>query len=103
MPDEIHQVGRIFAVMDGEGRIETDLQRVVAQEPCADTVKRAGPGQPFGQHRGLVAHHARGDALDAPGYLRGRPAREGHQEDTAGVRTLDDQMGDATRQCVGLA
>ena len=32
MSDEVHQVGRVLAVMDREGGIQADLRRIVAQE-----------------------------------------------------------------------
>jgi len=37
---QVHQVGGIFAVMDGELAIEPNMLGVFAQEPCADGVKR---------------------------------------------------------------
>lgn len=78
MAHEIHQVGRILAVMDGEGRIEADLQRIVAQQPRTDAVKGAGPGQRIGDDRGVTAEHLAGDALDALGHFGGGAPRKGH-------------------------
>ena len=43
------------------------------------------------------------DALGAPLHLGGGAAREGQQQDAAGIGAVDDQMGDAVRQRVGLA
>ena len=40
---EIHQVGGVLAVVDREGRIEPDLQRIVAQQPGADADGRCPP------------------------------------------------------------
>ena len=45
VPDQVHQVGGILAVMDGEGRLEADLAGVFPQQPRADGVEGAGPGQ----------------------------------------------------------
>ena len=45
VPDEVHQVGGILAVVDGEGRVEADLLGIFAQQPRADAVEGAGPGQ----------------------------------------------------------
>ena len=101
--DQIHQVCRILAVMNGEGRIQPDFEGVVAQEPGADRMERAGPCQAFRQDRRVGAHDFRGDALDAPGHFRRRSARKGHQQDTARVGAIDNQMRDAMRQRVGLA
>ena len=41
--NQIHEVGGILAVVDGEGALEPDGLRVFAQQPRADRVKRAGP------------------------------------------------------------
>ena len=45
VPDQVHQVGGILAVVDRELGIEADLVGVVAQQPRADAVEGAGPGQ----------------------------------------------------------
>ena len=103
MPDQIHQVGGILAVVDREGGIEADLVGIFAQQPRADTMEGAGPGQRVGHDAGIVAHHLAGDPLDAPGHFGGGAAREGHQQDAAGIGAVDDQMGDPMRQRVGLA
>ena len=76
--------------------------RVFAQQPRADRVKGAGPGERAG-HAGAVAQRVRGDALDAARHLGGGAAREGQQQDAARIGAVDDQMRDAVRQRVGLA
>jgi hypothetical protein len=43
------------------------------------------------------------DPPDAPRHLGGGPAGEGHQQDLAGIGTIDDQVGHPVRQGVGLA
>ena len=45
MPNQIHQIGGIFSIVDGKGGIDPDLVGVFAQQPSADTMERAGPGQ----------------------------------------------------------
>ena len=101
MPHQVHQVGRILAVVDGEGRIEPDRAGVLAQQPRADAVERAGPGE---RHRRAGRRQRDGDdALDAPGHLGRRAARKRHQQDAVGIGAVDDQMGDPMRQGVGLA
>ena len=52
---------------------------------------------------GLVAHHLAGDPLDPAGHLGGGAARKRHQQDAPRVGAVDDQMGDAMGQRVGLA
>ena len=103
VPDEVHQVGAVLAVMDGEGGIEPDLLGIVAQQPRADAVKGAGPGQRIGHDAGIGAEHLRADALDAAGHFGCRPARKGHQQDAARIGAVDDQMADAMRKRIGLA
>ncbi len=100
---EIHQVRGILAVMDRERRIETDLFGIVAQQPRADPVKRAGPCQRVGHDTGVVAHHLAGDPLDAARHLARRPARECHHQHAARIGAVDDQMGYAMRQRVGFS
>ena len=103
VPDEVHQVGRVLAVMDREGGIEADLRRIVAQEPGADAMERAGPGQGVGHHACALAHDLAGDPLDPARHLGGGPAGEGQQKDAAWIGAVDDQMGHAVRERIGLA
>ena len=103
VPDEVHQVGGILAVVDGEGGIEANLQRIVAQQPGADAVKRAGPAQRVGDDGSIAAQHLARDALDPLRHFRRGAARKGHQQDAPRIGALDDEMRDAVRQRVGLA
>ena len=79
MPDQIHQVGGILAIMDGEVGIEPDLLGVIAQQPSADAVEGAGPGQSIGHDLGALVHHPSRDALHPPRHLGGGATRESHQ------------------------
>src|SRR3982074_439899 len=88
--------------MNGESRIEADLSRIVAQEPRADPMEGPGPKR-IGHDTGVIADHPARDPLDTPRHLDGGPAREGHQQDLAGIGAIDDQVGDPVRQGVGLA
>ena len=88
--------------MNGESRIEADLSRIVAQEPRADPMEGPGPKR-IGHDTGVIADHPARDPLDAPRHLGGGPAREGHQQDFAGIGAIDDQVGHPVRQGVGLA
>ena len=103
MPDHVHQIGRVLAVVDGEGGIESDPVGIFAQEPGADAMERACPGQRIGHGPGAVAHDLSRDALDAPGHFGGGATRKGHQQYPAGIGTVDDQMGDPVCQGVGLS
>src|SRR3546814_10121597 len=48
---QVQQVGGILAVVDAEAGIEADLLGVLAQDPRADRVEGAGPGEAAGQRR----------------------------------------------------
>ena len=53
MPDEVHQVGGVLAVVDREGGVESDLVGIFPQQACADRVERAGPGERVGHDPGV--------------------------------------------------
>ena len=103
VPDQVHQVGGILAVVNGERGIETDLLGVLAQQPRADAVEGAGPGERVRHNRSIVAQHLARDPLDPLRHFGGRPPRECHQQDAPGVGAVDDQMRHAVCQRVGLA
>ena len=104
VPDQIHQVGGILAVVDGEGWIDADPLGIFAQEARADAVERAGPGEGVAHDRGVVlAQHLSCDALDPAGHLGRGAAGERHQEDASWIATCDDQVRDAMGERIGLA
>ena len=71
MPDQVHEVRGVFAVVNREGGVQADLFGVLAQQPGADAVVGAGPGQRVGHDAGVVAHHLARDPLDPLGHLGG--------------------------------
>jgi hypothetical protein len=79
MPDEVHEVGGVLAVMDCEGRIQADLFGVLAQQPGTDAVIGAGPGQCVRHDVGVVAHHLARDTFDPLGHLGRSATRKRHQ------------------------
>ena len=104
MAHEVHQVGRVLAIEDREGRVEADAVGVLAQQPRADAVEGPGPRQHRVRHaRPLLAQHRPTMRFDAPGHLRRGAAGEGQQQDAARIGALDHEVGDAVRQRVGLA
>jgi hypothetical protein len=48
MADQVHQVGGVLAIMDGEVWIKCDLLSMFAQQARTYAVKGAGPGQSVG-------------------------------------------------------
>src|SRR3974377_514790 len=103
MAHQVQEIGRVLAVMDREGGIETDLVRVSPQQPGADRVKGAGPAEPIGRPGGAPPYRAAPDPLRAPGALRSSSPRKGHQQTPARIRAADDQMCDAMRERARLA
>src|SRR5260370_28901284 len=75
MPDQIQEVGGVLAVMNGESGIKPDLLGVLAQQPCADAVKSACPGQRVRHHPGFVTQDFTCDPLDPRRHLGSRAAR----------------------------
>ena len=89
-----HQVGRILAIVDGEGGVEADARRVFAQQPRADRMEGAAVARR--RRRGGLGREAAGeDALDAAVELGGGAAREGRQHDALGVDAGEHEMGEA--------
>jgi hypothetical protein len=103
MADQIHQVGRVLSVMDGERRIEADAARVLAQQACTDAVESAGPGQRDGRGKRARSAWCGQYPLDAARHLARGPAREGEQKDAPGIGPAGDELRDAVRQRAGLA
>jgi hypothetical protein len=101
--DEIDEIGGILPVVNGERTVETDLRRVFANEPGADGVKSAGPGERLRHDRRTPARDFRGHALDPARHLGGGAAREGQEHDSAGIDAVGDEMAHPVRQGVGLA
>jgi hypothetical protein len=102
MPDRVHQVGAVLAVMDGEAGIDADLLRIFAQDLRADSMEGVSPGQRIGHDAGPSAQNLRIQPLDPAGHLGCGPPREGHQRDPARVGAIDDQMGHLVSQSIGL-
>ena len=74
---------------------------VLAQQAGTDGMEGAGPAE--ARWRARRAHGGGDDALGAALHLGGGPAREGQQQDAAGIGAVDDQVGDPVRQGAGLA
>src|ERR1700722_5997745 len=79
MPNEINQIGRVFAVMNCESVAETDVERILAKKPRADGMKRSRPIERMCHWPGLRAEHLCRDALDPTLHFGGGAAREGEQ------------------------
>jgi hypothetical protein len=86
--------------VNGEGGIDPDLVGVFAQEPSTDTVERSSPGQRIDDGAGAAAHNLSCDRSTR--RVISAAARKGHQQDPAGIGTIDDQMRDPMGHGVGL-
>jgi hypothetical protein len=103
VPDEVHEVRGILAVMNGELRVEPELDGILAQQPSADAVERAGPCKGVSQNSGLVAENLGADPFDALAHLGGGASRERHQQNAPGVGAGNDELRHAMRQRIRLA
>ena len=92
-----------FAVVNCEGGVQADLFGILAQQPGADAVVGAGPGQRVRHDAGVVAHDFARDALDPLGHLGRGATGKRHQQDPTRVCTLNDQMGDPMGEGVSLS
>ncbi len=77
---QVHQIGRVFAIMDGKAHIQPDLRRVFAQQARADAMESARPIQfDLRQPRVRIADLAH-DALGPARHFFGAATREGEQQ-----------------------
>ncbi len=103
MPHEVHEIGRIFAVVDRECRIHPDLLCVLTDQTRSDGVERARPCE-SARHQVCVRSKDLGaNAPGGSGHLGCGPPRERHQKDSAGIDAADDQMCYPVREGVGLS
>ena len=102
MPHQIHQIGGIFSIVDGEGGIDPDLVGVFAQQPSADTVERGVWSESRDMLSATLRDYDRRTDLGRDRHFGRSAARKGHQENPAGICTVDDQMCDAMRQGICL-
>ena len=103
MAREIHQVGRILAIMDGECGIESDPPGIFAQESRADAMEGTGPAESAADQPGMTWRYLAGDALDTSRHLVGGTPREGQQQDAVGIGAVRQQMGDTVSQGIGFS
>ena len=89
--------------MNREIGIEPDLVGIVAQQPRADAVEGAGPGQRVSHDVGVLPHDLSRDPLDPSRHFGGGAPRKRHQQNPPRIGAVDDQVRDAVRQGVGLA
>ena len=103
VPNQIHQVGGILTIVDGEIAVKSDLCGIFAQQPGADRMECAGPGEPS----------VGAGAFDPINCAQMRSTRRvisaaARREKVIsmmrrGSAPLHDQMRDAVRQRIGLA
>ena len=88
--------------MDREGSVQSDLIGMLAQQARTDRVERAGPAQRLAGRGGFAGHDLPRDPFDAPGHLGRRAPRERHQQDAPRIGAVNDQVGHAMGEGVGL-
>lgn len=73
MPNEIHQVGSVLAVVNGEIDIESNLLGIHPKQPRADAMKCSRPCQRIRHDSGLGVEPLAADTFDATGHFRRGP------------------------------
>ncbi|MNE55112.1 hypothetical protein D3C87_1292560 [compost metagenome] len=71
MSGKVHQISAVFAVVDREIHVQSNLFRIDSQEARADPVKRAGPGHRIGEGSGVSADDLLADTLDTTRHFGG--------------------------------
>jgi hypothetical protein len=66
VPDQIHQVRRVLAIVNGKSRIEADLFGIFTKQSGTDTMERTGPTERVGHDARIGAENLACDPLDAP-------------------------------------
>jgi hypothetical protein len=93
----VHQVRRVAAVEHAEGFGQAQPFTVKSYQPVCNRVECAGPRQPH------FLLHFGDDAARAARHFERGAARKGQEEEPLRRAALEDKVGDAVRQGVGLA
>ena len=103
--DQVHQIGAVGAVEHGEGWVQREGGGVPAQQPVADRMKCARPGQQRGLGTaGCSTTLARNeDLLRAAGHFERGAAGKGQQQQTTRIGASEDQPRHPVRQRLGFA
>ena len=101
VPHQVHQVGGVLPVMNGERRVEANGMCVSAQQAGTDGMESSGPAD--AHVRCGRAQRSLYDPLGAALHLGGGAAREGQQQDAPRVGPVHDQVRDTVGERVGLA
>jgi hypothetical protein len=97
MPHDIHQVRRVTAIKYAEAGLETHRRAVPPEQPVRNGMKRPGP------RKAHVLPDVRNDSLRAARHLQRRAAGKCQQQNPFGACALEDEVGHAMGQGVGLA
>ena len=89
--------------MDCKVGVEPNLASVFAQKPRSNAMECPRPGKRIAHYTVVGADHLPAYSFDAAGHLGCRPARECHQQNAVRVRAVNDEVGNAMCERVGLA
>src|SRR5579864_1804118 len=103
MSDEIHQVGRIFAVMNCEAAVKADVERIFTKQARADSMEGPRPAKRIRHSADLWRERLRCDALDPALHFGSGAARKREQHHSPRVGSRDDQVRHSVGERVGLA
>jgi len=102
MANEIHRIGRILAIMDGEGWVEADLMSVFSQETRPDAVECPGPSEGGSDRSPTLVSDLVTNPVDAFRHFHGGSPRKRQEKNAARIGAIDDEMGDAMGERVGF-
>src|SRR5262249_52958459 len=107
--EEIHQISRILAIMNGEVTVKSDLVRIFAQQSAADRMECPRPGQGINHQSRLFRRDLRGDRRNWAHHFLRRSAGKGEEHDATRINAPNNEMGHAvgerfclsrTRPCI---
>ena len=103
LAQHVDQVLGLAPVVDRERRVEAERRGMGAQQPGADRMEGAAPGQARRAARRRQAERLVQDPADPALHLGRGPAREGQHQDPRRVGAGEHQAGDPGGQGQGLA
>src|SRR5262249_23202958 len=91
--EQIHQLSRILAIMNGEVTVKSDLVRIFAQQSAADRMECPRPGQGINHQSRLFRQDLRGDPLNPADHLLRRSPGKGEEHDATRINAPNNEMG----------
>src|SRR5262249_20037928 len=103
MTEQIHQISRILAIMNGEVTVKSDSFGIFAQQSAADRMECPRPGQGINDQPRLFRQALRGDPLTSADHLLRRSPEKGEEHDATRINAPNNQMGHAVGERLCLS